>query len=71
MLPCKSSNIVAGDGRTNLPKLNRFALILKRQSDPLAVPEGPRELLGFRDRLPYDQSCRASFRDKTLGVGEY
>lgn len=56
MLPCKSSNIVASDGRTNLPKLNRFDLILKRQSDPLAVPEGLRELLGFRDRLPYQQS---------------
>ena len=37
MLPCKDSNIVASDEKTSLFKLNRFALILKRQSNPLAV----------------------------------
>lgn len=37
MLPCKDSNIVASDETTSLFKLNRFALILKRQSNPLAV----------------------------------
>jgi hypothetical protein len=47
MLPCKDSNIVASDGTSSLPKFNRFALILKRQSDPLAVAEGARKLVGF------------------------
>ncbi len=37
MLPCKYSNIVASDGISSLSKLNLFALILKRQSNPLAV----------------------------------
>lgn len=39
MLPCKCSAAVASDGKTSFIKFKRFALILKRQSNPLAVAE--------------------------------